>query len=206
MTAVDLIAATTISRVFVGLGGDEPKSGRARAFYRDGDNRHAVSLNDARGCWYDHRDGVGGGMLDLIQHVLGCERVEALQWLSRFTGLTLDDQRATRAERRAIAERRESELGEMRSAEFFRIAAACMAEEILDELPEAVPERYAPTQLLLLLRPARGKALLAIYRDFRARYPKLTAALVFAGERAWLRMSTRLARFVAAGMEVPDVT
>ncbi len=104
-----ILDTTTISQVFVALGGDEPKLGRARAFYRDGDNRQAVSLNDAKNCWYDHRDGVGGGVLDLIQAALGCDRAGAQQWLSNFTGLPLEDRAAARAERRALAERRAKE-------------------------------------------------------------------------------------------------
>jgi hypothetical protein len=57
MSAAYIIGATTISQVFVALSGDEPKHGRAPAFYRDGDNRQAVSLNDAKGCFFDHREG-----------------------------------------------------------------------------------------------------------------------------------------------------
>jgi hypothetical protein len=92
----------------------------------------------------------------------------------------------------------------MRAAEFFRIAAASMAERVLAELPDAVPERFVPTQLLLSLRASHDSAL-AVYRDFREREPELTAALVYAGERTWERMCTRLARFVAAGAEVRHV-
>jgi hypothetical protein len=80
-----------------------------------------------------------------------------------------------------------------------------MAEQVLDALPEAVPERYVPTQLLLELRAAHDSALLAVYRDFRERKPELTAALVYAGELAWQRTCTRLARFVARGAEVRHV-
>jgi hypothetical protein len=115
------------------------------------------------------------------------------------------DRPATRADRRALAERREHEQRKMRAAEFFRIAAVSVAEQTLDELPEAIPERYVPTQLLLDLRAAQGSALLAIYREFRAREPRLTAALVYAGERIWQRLCERLARFVAGGAEVRHV-
>jgi hypothetical protein len=55
------------------------------------------------------------------------------------------------------------------------------------------------------LRAAHGAALLAIYRDFREREPQLAAALVYSGGRAWQRLSTRLAHFIAAGGEVPRV-
>jgi hypothetical protein len=205
MNATDIIASTNITNVWLGLGGDPPKRGRARAFYRDGNNQQAVSLDDSKGAWFDYRDNTGGGVMDLIQRVLGCDRAGALRWLSSFTGLPLGDRPASRAERRALMDRREREQREMRAAECFRIAAASIAEQTLDELPEAVPERYVPTQLLLDLRAAQGSALLAIYRDFRAREPRVTAAVVYAGERAWQRLCTRLARFVAAGMEVPNV-
>jgi hypothetical protein len=207
MNVEHIIGAATITTVWRALGGPEPKRGRAPAFYRDGDNPQAVSLNDGKGCWFDYRDNKGGGVLDLIQHVRGGDRGAALRWLADLNGVPLDDQPATYVERRAFAERRESEQRDMRAAEFFRIAAVSLADHLLDDvLPEAVPERYAPTQLRLTLKAAQGAVLLAIYRDFRAREPRLTAGLVYAGERSWDRLCTRLAKFVAAGMEVPDVT
>jgi hypothetical protein len=64
MKGTDIIGAVSITDVFIGLGGDPPRKGHARAFWRDGDNPQAVALNDARGCWYGHRDHIGG--------VLGC--------------------------------------------------------------------------------------------------------------------------------------
>jgi hypothetical protein len=182
-----------------------PKRSRARAFYRDGNNQQAVSLNDVKGCWFDHRDGVGGGVLDLIQRVLGCDHGAALRWLSDFTGVPLDDRPTSRRERRELAQRRERDHREMRVAEFFRIAAVSIAEQVLAELPEAVPGRFVPTQLLLSLRASHDSALLAVYRDFTQRDPEFAAALVHAGERAWRRMCTLLARFVAGGAEVRRV-
>jgi hypothetical protein len=74
-----------------------------------------------------------------------------------------------------------------------------MFEEILEDLPEVAPERYAPTQALLEIRTAQGPELLALYRDWRKREPDLAAALVYAGERAWNRLCTQLARFIDAG-------
>jgi hypothetical protein len=204
LNATSIITATTITNVWLALGGPEPKHGRACAFYRDGNNGQAVSLNDAKGCWFDHRDAVGGGVLDLIQRVLRCDRVGAMRWLSSFTGTPFEDRPATRAERRALAEQREREQREMRAAEFFRIAAASMAEQVLDELPEAVSDRYVPTQVLLSLRTSERAGLLSLYRGYREREPRLTAALVFAGERAWQRQCDRLARFINAGAEVKN--
>jgi len=91
---------------------------------------------------------------------------------------------------------------EMREAQFFRMASECLAETLLNNLPEAVPERFGPTQFLLALRAAHGGALLALYRDYCAHDSRLAAALVFAGERAWRRRCDALARFIAAGAEV----
>jgi hypothetical protein len=69
----DAYIATTIMKVWIAL--DDPhKYGRARAFYREGNNQQTVSLNDAKGSWFDQRDAIGGGILDLIQQVLCCDR------------------------------------------------------------------------------------------------------------------------------------
>lgn len=106
MTIDDIIFSQPISAIWTALGGDAPRRGRARAFYRKGDNPDAVSLNDEKGCWHDFVTGDGGGVLDLVQHVLGCDRASALHWLSAFTGLPLDDRPLTQAERRAHDRRR----------------------------------------------------------------------------------------------------
>lgn len=150
--------------------------------------------------------GRGGDIIALEITLTGVPWREAVEAVEQIIGRNLIDRPATRAEWRAVAERRERERREIRAAEFFRIAAASVAQQILnDELSETVPERYDPTQLLLHLRDADTTALLAIYREFRAREPRLTAALVYAGDRAWQRLCTRLARFIAAGMEVSNV-
>ena len=100
MNAPAIVTSSSVTTVWLALGGDTPRRGRARAFYRDGDNPQAVSLNEAKGCWYDHRDGVGGGVLDLIQHVRDCDRGAALRWLADLKGMPLDDRSFTAAEQR----------------------------------------------------------------------------------------------------------
>ena len=102
----EIISMRPISEVWVALGGDPPKRGRARAFDRNGDNPFAVSLNVEKVCWFDHRDGVGGGVLDLIQHVRGGDRRSALRWLAELNGVRLDDHPLTEAERRRYARQR----------------------------------------------------------------------------------------------------
>jgi hypothetical protein len=105
VTATDIVGAITITQVWQALGGDPPKRGRARAFWRDGDNRGAVSLSDEKACWHDFVTGDGGGVLGLISLVQGCNRGTALRWLSDLVGLPLNDHPFTQAERRAYARR-----------------------------------------------------------------------------------------------------
>jgi hypothetical protein len=149
--------------------------------------------------------GRGGDIIALEIALTGAPWLDSVAKIEQIIGRALLDRPVIRAEQRASTDRRKREQEETRSAEFFRIAAASMAEQILDDLPEAVTARYVPTQLLIELRTAQGAALLVIYRDFYVREPRLTAALVYAGERCWRRWCTQLARFVAAGMEVPNV-
>ncbi len=99
-SASAVVAAKPISEVWVALGGDPPRGGRARAFYRDGANNHAVALSDAKGAWFDHRDGCGGGVLDLVQRVLGYSRADALRWLADLAGMPLADRPMDAADRR----------------------------------------------------------------------------------------------------------
>lgn len=158
------------------MGGDPPEHGRARAFYRNGDNRHAVSLNDSKGCWYDHRDNIGGGILDLIQYVLGCDRGTALRWLAEFTGLSLENRASTPRERREHAQRsaRAKQLAR-EAGEFERGLELCLEHRQknsggviscllslgLDDLCEIFAEADSG---LAILRKADADSLMALYR------------------------------------------
>jgi hypothetical protein len=63
-------------------------------------------LNDSKAAWFDFRDNVGGGVLDLIRRVRGCGRGDALRWLAELNGITLDDRPLSPAERREYARQR----------------------------------------------------------------------------------------------------
>ena len=106
MRATEICALRPISDVWQALGGDPPVRGRAKAFFREGDNPQAISLNADKMCFFDHRDNVGGGVLDLIQQVRGGTRGAALRWLADINGVALDDRQMTAAERREFAHRR----------------------------------------------------------------------------------------------------
>lgn len=115
MTFGEITSRVRISEVYVALGGQPPKRGRARAFWRGGDGQNVV-LNDKKGVWFDFRDNQGGGILHLIQRILNCDRKAALKWLSEYSGIPLaQDPPWTEAERREWARRRaaaEREVGQ----------------------------------------------------------------------------------------------
>ena len=64
------------------------KFGRARAFYRDGSNPASSISKRGKGCWYDLRDNIGGGILGLIQHVLNCNHWHRIA-LAQLAGVPL---------------------------------------------------------------------------------------------------------------------
>ena len=105
MTSRDLIDRASIMEVWRALGGGSLRHGRGAAWWRGG-NGYNVALDESRSVFYDHARGVGGGVLDLVQVALGCDRRAALHWLADHQGVELDDQPPTYAERRQWAERR----------------------------------------------------------------------------------------------------
>jgi hypothetical protein len=138
----------------------------------------------------------GGDVIALEMELTGSPWRGAVAELEQVIGRVLLDRPASRAERQSFAERRKLEIREIRDAESFRIAALAMAEQTLEELRDAVPERFGPTQLLLSLRLTDNAGLLALYRDLRERNPRLAEALVLSGQLAWRRRCDALARFV----------
>jgi hypothetical protein len=92
--------------VWRALGGGPLRGKRGKAFWRGGDG-YSIALDTAKGTWYDHRDGRGGGVLALIETALGCSRAHALRWLEgegfiEPRTLTLE-QRREHAQRRATS-------------------------------------------------------------------------------------------------------
>lgn len=71
------------------LGGGEIKRNRARAFWRNGDGWN-VSLRADKDAWFDFASGSGGGVLNLVETALRCDRRTALEWIAERWG-TPDD-------------------------------------------------------------------------------------------------------------------
>ena len=106
MTAHELIDRADIVDIWRALGGGPLRHGRGAAFWRDGDGLN-VSLDDAKGAWYDHARSAGGGVLRLIEVAQGCDRPAALRWLANHHNVDLDGRRPlTKAEKRTYARRR----------------------------------------------------------------------------------------------------
>jgi hypothetical protein len=190
MTAAGIISVVRISDVWRTLGGDELRNSRGRAFWRHGDG-YSVALDDARGRWFDHRDGVGGGVLDLVAHVHGGTRQDALRWLANLTGAVLDDEPANPTPPGEFVEASRIR----RDAIYFADAATLTAEQVLEALPDDDHERFVHTRLLTALRASPESE----YRAWLSHSPRWAAALVNAGRAHQRRIQTRLALYLIEG-------
>ena len=104
--ASEIVARARICDLWGALGGSELRHGRGKAFWRDGDGWN-IAINESKGVFYDHAHGEGGGVLDLVQTALGCDRKRAWEWLAAHQGVNLDTRRPlTRHERRQYSQRR----------------------------------------------------------------------------------------------------
>ena len=183
------LSDVSINVVWERLGGGPLRGSRGKAFWRRGDSL-SVSINPAKGSWFDFRDDLGGGVLKLVETALGCDTGAALGWLEQNCGL--DPRRPlSRAERFKHVSR----IHDLQNAEYFRRAVVIIAEQILEDLPFDSPERLGLT--LMIQAPPEDS-----YQYFRLSYPKFAAGLVLAGKRDWDRRCELLARFITAGLEV----
>lgn len=82
------------------LGDPNPALSDAR-HWRWG-RRGSLSIDPARGLWWDFEAGTGGGVIDLVAHVQRCDRTAARKWLS---GAGLPTQPMNRLQRKARDDR-----------------------------------------------------------------------------------------------------
>ena len=60
------------------------------AVWREGDNPNNVHVDTERNVWYDYKDGVGGGIIELVMLIEKCSLPEALRLLSnRFANISI---------------------------------------------------------------------------------------------------------------------
>jgi hypothetical protein len=121
----------------------------------------------------------------LVQTAQGCDFREAVTWLADFEGV--DTSQAARRDTHDNEWARDS-----RAAEYWRIAAEALAEEMLEALPLDDPARRAITELLLSVRVGPA-SLVAEFRGWRTNHPALTKAMCLAGSRSNARVQRRMA-------------
>lgn len=183
------LASVRLLDVWSALGGGPLRGKRGQAFWRDGDS-FSVAIKAEEGTWYDHRDGRGGGALALVETALGYTRSSAIQWLEKNCGL--DARRSlSPLERNQYAQR----ITESVDAESWSIAAAALAEDVLNGLEADDPTRADFTRLLHTIGTGRG-SLIGEYHAWRDAYPELTAGMVRAGRDSEARMQRRLALYL----------
>jgi len=198
MTAAEIVGHARITQVWHALGGGEIRRGRSRAWWRKGDG-WSVSLRDDRGVWFDHRDGGGGGVLDLVQHVRGGSRADALRWLAEWRSIPLDSAPLSRDDRRRYAQAREH-------APALARAATLWHPERLEELDELKREALERDDIPALASAAREHHLLSVlapegiiraYIDAKRKWPEHTRALLGQGEH-WERVAEALVTLLIA--------
>jgi hypothetical protein len=195
MTPSEIVARISISTLWRELGGGEIRRGRARAFWRDGDGWN-ISLNDAKGAWFDHRDGIGGGVLDLVVHVRGGSRQDAVRRVAEVAGVPLDDKPMPAADKRRWATQQREHDRVAAEAVYFEMAARTMAEFALETMSPWDDQRPRITELMTALHVAPDYE----YRQWLEKSPDMAAALVAAGKSYAKRVQVMVAHFIAKEM------
>lgn len=180
--ATEVVERVRISDLWSALGGGPLRHGRGQAFWRDGDG-YNVSLNDAKGVWHDFASGDGGGVLDLVQHVRGGNRADALQFVADLAGISLDSKTLSEPEKRIYAKHRKQAAGLAQQCAWW-VRAYCQALERTkseaygrgdwDSLAWSARELYQMQQ-------AVPSALMARFLNAMRDNPENTASLVEAG-------------------------
>lgn len=202
MTAAELVEQVKITEVWALLGGGKIIRNRARAFWRGGDGL-SVSVHAGRNAWYDHRDNVGGGVLDLIATVRQCGKAEAAAWLAGQTGASLDGLRADPQEKREYAQF----MRDLPKAKLWRRAYIDLTKEILARVKAALFDPTEPRPGVGevryfedLLREVRALADRALVDRFRSEWtlaPRTTEALIDIARHRETAQRQALAQFMA---------
>jgi hypothetical protein len=200
-----------IAEVWTLLGGRKLRDGNARgtAFWRPKADGWNVAVDRRKNCWFDHRGGVGGGVLKLVQTVKGCTAHDALTWLEAYAGLT-PSRPPSPEELRRDAQAREHAPALARAATLWHAERLIELDELKrralerlgwqppfseEEQTQTFEERFAAVvefeavasehHLLSILAP---EGIIRAYSDARRKWPEHTRALVADGER-WAEFS-----------------
>jgi hypothetical protein len=131
--ATDIVSSVKISQVWQALGGPALRRGRGVAFWRQADGL-SVSLNDAKGTWYDFPAGESGGVLALVSRIRRGDRQESLRWLADFAGVAMDDSPLSTEDRASWATERRAIERDLPAARLWRRVALALGGKLLDSL------------------------------------------------------------------------
>jgi hypothetical protein len=186
-----------IREVWAALGGGPLRRNRARAFWRSGTGFN-VSLDVERGLWHDHRDNLGGDVVELVRTVQGCGFLQAAEWLAAHAGVRVSEwiRRDDEAEPTGWA-------SDLKWAVWWGFVCELMAEWALEELPPAHRERFELTKLLAKIRLG-DQSLVDEYRAWRRRDPAMTTAMAQAGRRLDAQRQKRLALWLRRYVNVQE--
>ena len=187
------IASVPIVDVLERLGGGPLRHGRAVASWRGGDSLN-VSIDCNRNVWFDHARGFGGGVLCLIEVVLGCDRPRAWRWLCD-EGFIPNAAKSSR-ERRQLAQNRAKVNAAVEEVQYWRRARTVYLEHVKAEAVQQWKEAALADSAGELYRLQNdGEGVVALYRDHLQRDPEGTAALI-----EWARQDERDAERVTAAV------
>jgi hypothetical protein len=183
--------------VYQALTGIKPRghgeTWRAPAPWRDTSDCN-LSLHDGKGTWYDFAAGEGGGVLDLVARVRGCNRADALHWCAELAGLPIENKSLSAEDRKRWARKRHQLERDLPVGRLWRRAVIALGWEALDALKSALFDAAAPmrpeigevaqwTRQLATWQRLDDAALMEEYHWWRQHHPGITAALVRAAEQ-----------------------
>jgi hypothetical protein len=169
--------------VLLALGGETPKRGRTKAFWRANSDGLNVSINEDKNSWFDFVASEGGGVLRLVEIALSCDRRSALRWLQDHLGLDAPNAKVG------------APRDHLRSAAHWAIAAEMLADSCLIDMEMIDPSRQGLTRIRRIAK-AGGRQLIEEYAEWRRVYPEFTAGLVYAGAEHERRAQRLLANYL----------
>jgi hypothetical protein len=193
----EIKARADIRDVWSALGGGQLRRGRGQAFWRGGDG-YSVSLNPEKGLWHDFVTGEGGDVVALVQTIQQCDFKAALRWLADLIGLGIPELSQRRDNRPDF----DNGPADLRWATWWKIAAEALAEQALEELGDAHPDRRGLTVLLSTIRIG-DLSLVTEYREWRWRFPVLTHAMARAGQNLDACRQRRLMLWIGGYLDEP---
>jgi hypothetical protein len=181
-----IIDRVWISEVWRAVGGGKLQRGRGQAFWRNGDGWN-ISLDDAKGTWFDHAHGDGGGILGLVVLVRGGSRQDALRWLADFAGVELDSPADPKQRAQWIREQRAFKRDVADARYWVRAAILLIESDLAVEKSKLFDPTAGQPDLSLIdayeaiLGRVRGVGDLTLveeYRAFKTADPHTAAAFV----------------------------